>query len=134
MSQVSWALRKLCQEIFAFSDDLNTVGFDASLKGPSYTGPQKYELSEEEILEMELEEQARPKGQPELCLNDLGTFTFRNRLTGFVTTSGMDVKQRIDYDLRVFSAHEDYSRIWCPIIGGVSRPSLISQIMFHLNF
>lgn len=134
MSQVSWALRKLCQEIFAFSDDLNTVGFDAFLKGSSYTGPQKYELSEEEILEMELEEQARPKGQPELCLNDLGTFTFRNRLTGLVTTSGMDVKQRIDYDLRVFSAHEDYSRIWLPIIGGVSRPSLISQIMFHLNF
>lgn len=134
MSQVSWSLHRLCQERFAFSEALDTVGFDASLKGPPYTGPQKYELSEEEILEMEMEEQAKPKGQPELCLNDLGTFTFQNRVTGLVTTSGMDVKQKIDYDLRGLAAYEDYSRIWCPIIGGGSRPSLISEMMFHLNF
>ncbi|OBT65425.1 hypothetical protein VE03_06041 [Pseudogymnoascus sp. 23342-1-I1] len=134
ISQVSWALRRLCQERFAFSDDLDAVEFDASLKGPSYTQPLKFELSEEEILEMEMEEQARPKGQPELCLNDLGTFTFRDCQTGLVTTSGMDVKQRVDYELRVLCAHEDYHRIWCPIIGDASRPSLIVQIMFHLNF
>ncbi|KAL5349760.1 hypothetical protein ACLOAV_004792 [Pseudogymnoascus australis] len=134
ISQVSWSLRRLCQESFAFGDDLDTVGFNASIKGPSYTGLAKYELPEDQILEIETEEQTRPGGQPELCLNDFGTFTFRNRLTGLFTTSGMDVKQRIDYDLRVSSANEDYSRIWCPIIGGASRPSLISQIMFHLNF
>ncbi|OBT83899.1 hypothetical protein VE02_08409 [Pseudogymnoascus sp. 03VT05] len=134
MSQVSWALRRLCQEIFAFSDDLDAVGFDASLKGPPYTGPLKYELSEEEILDMEIEEQAKPKNEPKLCLNDLGTFTFRNRMTGFVKTSGMDVQQKIDHDLRGYFAHEDYSRIWCPVIGGESRPSLISQLMFHMIF
>ncbi|OBT54063.1 hypothetical protein VE04_06796 [Pseudogymnoascus sp. 24MN13] len=134
LSQVSWALRRLCQERFTFSDDLDVVGFDASLKGPPYTGPEKYELSEEEILEMEIEEQAKPKNEPKLCLNDLGTFTFKNRITGLVTTSGMDVKQKIDYDLRGYFAHEDYSRIWCPVIGGESRLSLISQLMFHMNF
>ncbi|OBT77684.1 hypothetical protein VF21_03707 [Pseudogymnoascus sp. 05NY08] len=134
MSQVSWALRRLCQERFAFSDDPDAVGFDASLKGPPYTGPQKYELSEEEILEMKIEEQAKPKNEPKLCLNDLSTFIFRNRTTGLVTTSGMDVKQKIDYDLRGYFAHEDYSRIWCPMIGGESRPSLVSQLMFHMNF
>lgn len=83
---------------------------------PSYTGPPKYELPEVEILEMEMEEQTRTRGQLELCLNDFGTFTFRNRLTGLVTASGMDVKQRIDYNLRVLSANEGYLRIWCPII------------------
>ncbi|KFY35024.1 hypothetical protein V494_06273 [Pseudogymnoascus sp. VKM F-4513 (FW-928)] len=134
ISQVSWSLRRLYYKRFAFSDDLDTVQFDASLKGPPFPGPPKYELSEEEILEIEMEEQAEPKGQPELCLNDLGTFTFRNRMSGLITKSGMDVKQKIDYELRVLTAHEDYSRIWMPVIGGTLRPSLISQIMFHLNF
>lgn len=83
---------------------------------------------------METEEQAKPKNQPKLYLNDLGTFTFKSRMTGLVTTSGMDVKQKIDYDLRAYFAHEDYSRIWCPVIGGILRPSLISQLMFHLTF
>lgn len=138
MSQVSWSLRRLCQEQFAFSEDLEACGFDASLKGPTYVAPRRYDrgLPPQSFRHLlsQISQEARPKGQPELCLNDLGTFTFRDRLTRVIYTSGMDVKQKIDYNLRVYSADEDYARIWCPVIGGISRPSLISQFMFHMNF
>jgi hypothetical protein len=146
LSRVSWALRRLCHGEFTFSEDLEACGFDASLKGPTYIStrrgftveprrnvgvpPQGNEYSGTSGMSQE----TLGKLQPELCLNDLGTFTFRDRLTGTIYTSGMDVKQKIDYNLRVYSACDDYAKIWCPVIGGISRPSLISQFMFHMNF
>jgi hypothetical protein len=133
MSQVSWTVRDLCSRRFAFSEDLDVCGFDASSKAPrSDIGVWRWSPGHSEMPE--IPSNSRPRRQPQLCLNDLGTFTFRDRLTDTIYTSGMDVKQSIDYKVRVYSTCDGYAARWCPVIGGISRPSLISQFVLHLNF
>jgi hypothetical protein len=105
-AKVSRTFRALCRERFSPSSNLTILKFEASTYPPG--------------------SQNQVQRRSWVDLNDLGTFTFQDQNTGLTTRSGLNVGHQV----RI--ADEKKVTIWCPVIGGVARPSMITQFQLRV--
>ena len=99
--QVSPTFHLLCRERFPFSPDLTMLDIEAS------TMPKKT--------------QERGRRRP-WKLADIGTFVFQVQNTGLVQRSGLSV------DRKRLSREKSSVTTWCPVVGSVARPSMMTKI------
>lgn len=100
-AKVSRTFRALCQERFPLSSNFTILKFEAST----------YSLGS----------QNQRQRRPWVGLNDLGIFTFQDQDTGHITRSGLNVGNQV----RI--ADEEKVTTLCPVVGGVARPSMMTQ-------
>ena len=105
-AKVSRTFRALCQERFPISSNLTILKFEAS----SYS----------------LESQNRRRCHPWVDLNDLGIFTFQDQDTGHITRSRLNVERQ------VLIADKEKVTTLCPVVGGVARPSMMTQLQLRV--
>lgn len=105
-AKVSRTFRALCQERFSLSSNLTIVKFEASTNS--------------------LGSQNQRQRRPWVDLNDLGIFTFQDQDTGHITRSGLKARQQV----RI--ADEKKVTTWCPVVGGVARPSMMTEFQLRV--
>jgi hypothetical protein len=105
-AKVSRTFHALCQERFSFSNNLTILKFEAS------TCP--------------VESQNQRQRWPWVDINDLGIFTFQDQDTGHIMRSGLNVRHQ------VLIADEKKVTTWCPVVGGVARPSMMTQLQMRV--
>ena len=106
-TKVSRTFRVLCQERFPLSSNLTILKFEASTHS---LGPQN-------------QRQRRSR----VNLGDLGIFTFQDQDTGHITRSGFNVR----HQARI--ADEKKVTTWCPVVGGVARPSMMTESQLRVT-
>ena len=105
-AKVSRTFRALCQERFSLSSNLTIVKFEASTNS---LGSQNQ----------------RPRRRW-VDLNDLGIFTFQDQDTGHITRSGLNARQQVR------TADGKKVTTWCPVVGGVARPSMMTEFQLRV--
>jgi len=100
-AKVSRTFRALCQERFSLSSNITIVKFEASTYSPG--------------------SQNQSQRRPWVDLKDLGIFTFQDQNTGHITRSRFDVGNQVHI------ADEEMATTWYPVVGGVARPSMMTQ-------
>jgi hypothetical protein len=105
-AKVSRTFRALCQERFSFGNNLTIFKFEASTYHPGSQNPRQR--------------------RPWVDLDDLGIFVFQDQNTGDTMRSGLSVRQQV----RV--ADEKRVTTWFPVVGGVTRPSMITQCQLRV--
>lgn len=105
-AMVSRTFHVLCQERFSFSSNLSILNFEATT----------YPLGSQNQRQRRLW----------VDLNDLGIFTFQDHNTGHIMRSGLNVREQ------VLIANEKNVTTWCPVVGGVARPSMMTQIQLRV--
>lgn len=104
-AKVSQTFRALCQERFSLSSNVTIVKFEASTNS---LGSQNQ------------------RRRPWVDLNDLGIFTFQDQDTGHITRSGLNARHQIRM------ADERGVTTWCPVVGGVARPSMMTEFQLRV--
>lgn len=101
-AKVSRTFRALCQERFSLSSNLTIVKFEASTNS--------------------LGSQNQRQRRRRVDLNDLGIFSFQDQDTGHITRSGLNARQQ----------DGKKATTWCPVVGGVARPSMITEFQLRV--
>lgn len=111
-AKVSRTFRELCQNRFSFSKDFSILKFSIL----------KFVVSPDFLNSPN---QSQRQFYPHLA--DVATFTFQDWRTGEIMQSELDALRML------YKAYpEDYTT-WCPVVGGVARPSMMTQFQLRLE-